>query len=235
MAKYLKVKKVILKKSTSSFLLIIFGLLSIIMLLLTLYGSSSGNFMITTDPDTFERGIILSTNKDFKDYSPRLFATSMSNVDNITYDSLSFQKVIEAEGDYIDPYNTYLAYTFYLKNNGKETVDIEHSLIIQEVFRRTEEAVRFILIEDGTIIRLFRKPDATPTEYEHKVNREPDEIIEFTGMDVFKYLIVDFKPEEVRQFSIILYLEGNDPDCTDELMGGSLKASMQFKIVEDQE
>lgn len=231
MAKFLPVKKVILKKNTSSFLIIIFGLLSVIMYLLTLYGSSSGNFMIATDPDAYQRGIILSETSDFQEPMSRLFATSISNVTDMTYDNLEFDKIMEAEGDYFDPFNTYLAYNFYLKNNGKETVTVEYSLTIQEMNRDVAEAIRFVFIEDG-YIRMYQKPDAAPKEYQFKVNRKPDEIIEFTDPDVFRLQSADFAPESVKQFTIIIYLEGSDDDCNDNILGGSLRASMQFSIVE---
>ncbi|HEY8395982.1 MAG TPA: hypothetical protein VIK96_04315 [Bacilli bacterium] len=231
MAKNLYVKSVILKKSTLSFLIIIFGLLSIIMFLLTLYGSSSGNFMIATDPDAYERGIVLSETAEFTEPSSRLFATTISNVEDMTYDNLALEAILNAEGDYFDPINTYLAYTFYLKNNGKETVTVEYSLTIQEMNRNVEEAIRFVFIDDG-YIQMFQKPDSVPKEYKFIVNRKPDEIINFTDSEVFRFQITDFKPEDVKHFSIIMYIEGNDDDCNDSILGGSLKASMQFSIVE---
>lgn len=190
--------------------------------------------MIAIDRDAYERGIILSPNRDFLEPSSRLFATSISNVDDITYDNLSLGQIVKAEGDYFDPINTYLAYNFYLKNNGEETVDVEYSLTINEAYRNIEEAIRFVFIEDGEdgYIRMFQKPDATPKEYKCYVNREPDEVIEFTDWEVFRYQITELKPNEVKQFSIIIYLEGNDDDCNDSILGGSLRASMQFSIVE---
>ncbi|MGI6769104.1 MAG: hypothetical protein ACOX43_08495 [Bacilli bacterium] len=187
--------------------------------------------MIAIDPDAYSKGIILSKQMDFQEPTSRLFATSISNVDDITYDNLSLNHIVEAEGDYFDPINTYLAYNFYLKNNGEETVDVEYTLTINEAYRNIEEAIRFVFIEDG-YIRMFQKPDAKPKEYKSYVNREPDEILEFTTWDVFRFQITEFEPDEVKQFSIIIYLEGSDDDCNDSILGGSLRASMQFSIVE---
>lgn len=191
--------------------------------------------MITTEAGAYEKGIILSSTADFEDPRPMLFATSIKNVEDITYDVLNLVGVNEAEGDYVDPHHTYLAYTFFLKNNGFETVDIEYSLLLQEVYRSTEEAIRFVFIEDGSLIRLFQKPDSVLTEYLYKNNREPDEVVEFTDTEIFRYVLYDFKPEDVKKFSIIIYVEGNDPDCTDTILGGSLKSTIVFTVVDSQE
>ena len=34
---------------------------------------------------------------------------------------------------------------------------------------------------------------------------------------------------------MVIWLEGDDPDCTDELIGGHLGLEMDFQLVEDQE
>ena len=147
----------------------------------------------------------------------------------MTYDNLEFDKIMEAEGDYFDPFNTYLAYTFYLKNNGKETVNVECSLTIQEMHRSVEEAVRFVFIEDG-YIRMFKKKDLVPKEYSFVVNKQPDEIIDFSDSVIFRIQIADFEPEEVKQFSIIIYLEGQDDDCNIIFWG---PGHHTFSIVEE--
>ena len=37
------------------------------------------------------------------------------------------------------------------------------------------------------------------------------------------------QPEEVHEFTVLIYLEGDDPECTDELIGGSLGVEMRFQ------
>lgn len=37
------------------------------------------------------------------------------------------------------------------------------------------------------------------------------------------------QPEEVHEFTVLIYLEGDDPECTDELIGGSLGLEMCFQ------
>ena len=35
-------------------------------------------------------------------------------------------------------------------------------------------------------------------------------------------LITQFKPFDVHKFTVVLWLEGDDPQCTDDLIGGHL-------------
>ena len=42
-------------------------------------------------------------------------------------------------------------------------------------------------------------------------------------------------PMEVHKYCVVIWLEGDDPDCTDELMGGHLGLDMQFRLLEEDE
>ena len=40
----------------------------------------------------------------------------------------------------------------------------------------------------------------------------------------------DVDPGEVHKYTVVLYLEGDDPDCTDDLIGGSMGVEMNFLL-----
>ena len=42
----------------------------------------------------------------------------------------------------------------------------------------------------------------------------------------------DFKPNDIAKFTIVMWIEGNDADCKDGMIGGQLKCEMQFNVVE---
>jgi hypothetical protein len=233
MPKYLNVKRVIIKKSTTSIIILIFGILSIVMVLLTYYGSYSGNFIVTMEGDAYKRGIILSSSREFTDPQPMLFADSVGGVDDtsILYIQSEIPFILSTDGNYKDPNKSFLAYTFYLKNNGQVAVDIDFTYVIKQVHRSTEEAIRFFLIEDDTIQRIYYKPDDYGEQYLHLYNEiEP---IPFSDSTIFNRTISAFAPQAVKKFTIILYLEGADPDCNDTVLGGSLRTEMVFKIVDE--
>lgn len=40
--------------------------------------------------------------------------------------------------------------------------------------------------------------------------------------------IKNFKPGDVHKYTIVLWLEGKDVDCTNEIIGGEFRAHMSF-------
>ena len=38
--------------------------------------------------------------------------------------------------------------------------------------------------------------------------------------------VSDFKPGDLDKFTIVVWIEGDDPDCTDALLGGEIKMHM---------
>lgn len=45
----------------------------------------------------------------------------------------------------------------------------------------------------------------------------------------------DVLPGEMHKYTVVLWLEGDDPDCTNELIGGHFGLEMNFRILEDEE
>lgn len=44
------------------------------------------------------------------------------------------------------------------------------------------------------------------------------------------YTLMNFRPGQVRKFSIFIWLEGWDEDCNEQVTGGKLKMNLQFSI-----
>ncbi len=187
--------------------------------------------MIDSSRDT--RSIILSETEDFRYANPRLFADSVRETPHMDFLQLNLIDAVATEGNYIDPDEQYFAYSFYLKNNGRNTIDVEARYVIEKVYRNVDEAVRVVLIINGDIdnLKYYRKLDTIP----HNYNPEFPEPIEFEDLIVFREVIENFEPDQVIKFTIVSYIEGDDPDCTDDLLGGQIKMSMRFKILEPEE
>ena len=43
----------------------------------------------------------------------------------------------------------------------------------------------------------------------------------------------DFDPGATNKYTVVIWLEGNDPDCVDDIIGGVIKMQMDFRIVEN--
>ncbi len=40
--------------------------------------------------------------------------------------------------------------------------------------------------------------------------------------------IENFKPGDIHKYTLVLWIEGSDPDCTDNILGGEFKVVMNF-------
>ena len=45
----------------------------------------------------------------------------------------------------------------------------------------------------------------------------------------------DVEPQEVHKYTVVIWIEGNDPDCTNELIGGHLGMEISFKLVTEKD
>ncbi len=227
LSKVLGVRRVKLRNRILSLGVIITGMLSIAFALITFYGQNAGNFVMTVDELAQDRRIVISEDRDFTYATSRLMTDPIDGAKDITYAWLKLDEIEESNGSYKDPFHDYVAYTFYLKNDGLETVDLSYYIIINDIYKDLDEAIRILIIDDG-VETMYMKPDTT------NVNTYPDYMpvgkhFE-TEKTVMTTLISNFRPGDVRKFSIVIWLEGNDPDTTDEILGGMIKMQMVFTI-----
>jgi hypothetical protein len=202
-------------------------MLSIAFALITFYGQNAGNFVMSVDTLARQRGIAISDDPEFTFSTSRLMSDPIDDARDVTYAWLKLDEIEETNGNYVDPDHDYVAYTFYIKNEGLETVDLSYYIRITEVYNDLDKAIRVLVIDDGEET-MFMKPDTT------NINTYPDYMpigqhFE-TQMTVMRKLIPNFRPGDIRKFTVVVWLEGNDPDTTDEILGGMIKMQMNFTI-----
>lgn len=47
-------------------------------------------------------------------------------------------------------------------------------------------------------------------------------------------VVKGLQPMEVRKYTVVIWLEGDDPDCTNELIGGHVGAEVQFELLKSE-
>ncbi|RJX27586.1 MAG: hypothetical protein C4537_00470 [Acholeplasma sp.] len=227
LSKVLGVRRVKLRNRIFTLGVIITGMLSIAFALITFYGQNAGNFVMSVDTLARQRGIAISDDPEFTFSTSRLMSDPIDDARDVTYAWLKLDEIEETNGNYVDPDHDYVAYTFYIKNEGLETVDLSYYIRITEVYNDLDKAIRVLVIDDGEET-MFMKPDTT------NINTYPDYMpigqhFE-TQMTVMRKLIPNFRPGDIRKFTVVVWLEGNDPDTTDEILGGMIKMQMNFTI-----
>lgn len=228
LSKVLGVRKFAVRTTVVTIGLVITAFLSLSIGVITFYGQHAGNFVMSIDPDSFTRGIILSDDKDFFSPSPRLLANPVVDVKDVTYTWLKLSDVKATDGDYIDSDYRYVAYTFYVKNIGSETVDVGYQLKITDSYLNVDQAVRILVIEDEVTETMYQKPDSVPYNYPSEM---PEATYFLSDTIICENRIVNLRPNMYKKFSVVMWLEGEDPDTVDSIMGGMIKLQMKFSIV----
>ena len=204
-------------KRVSLVLMIIFAFLYIILAIIY----NGGNFTITLDP-TFaaDTGIILYENHEKKEKKNRLYAKEIDSMDNISVkwipDNINDEKDGAHNGE------NYIAYTFYLENEGSEDVNYWVECTIDDVIRKIGEAVRIMVILNGEKV-IYAKENSVTKQTEEgteKFYKEKTPILRQRE---------NFKPGEIDKYTIVIWIEGDDPDCVDALIGGEIKMHLDIR------
>ena len=246
--------------------LLILLLLWIISWLLT----TIGDLVISVDSGAAKKGITISANEDGSDPQTKLYANMVKDVTNITYDWLPATLDMEGFGNHNG--RNYMAYTFQLTNNGKETIDYVSTLKAVRAAKSADEACRIMVYRNGEPAvyakenmglttddnspepyeKIFKK--VIPENYnapseeeiekaaEEPQNKEPvevtDEPLEITQWDdkttVFNNTREGIEPGETDKYTIVMWIEGEDPECIDDIRGGYVKLEWFFNIADEE-
>lgn len=180
-----------------------------------------GNFTVWV-PDGNENIISLSDTPDFANPTTLLEADIIPEMDNITKSWMP-DNLDEVDGCHNG--DNYIAYTFYLKNAGENEINYMSSIDIHAVTKESDNAVRVMVIKNGeeTVYAKAQKDSTEP---------EPDTVAFASNTKVLENITNDFEPGEVDKYTVVIWLEGNDPECVDNIRGGVVKMSMNFKVLD---
>ncbi len=203
-------------------------ILTLMAFMLGMYGatavvSDGGQYTVFVSDDAKStKGISLSETSDFANPSVRLECKGIEEMTNISERSIP-SGLHDLEGSNNGAH--YIAYTFFLKNIGETPINVEESMQVDSSIKGTDEAVRVRVYKNGeekTYAKLGA--DGMP-EYG---------TIPFGEEKVFKLVAQNVQAGEIIRYTIIIWLEGDDPQCLDNIRGGAVKLSMSFAIVEEQ-
>lgn len=190
--------------------------------LVSYFYDKMGSFTIKVNKyDMARQGITLSETPDIDNPKSRLNADIKVDMYNIS--GLDLPKDLN-EHDGSHNGDNYIAYTFYLANSGSDTVAVKYSLDMSNITKNVDSAIRVRIYEDGEA-----------TDYaKRKTNGEPEAgTTPFPGALVAaEGTIPAFSPGDKRKYTVVIWLEGNDPDCVNDIIGGSMKFEMNFNIYE---
>ncbi|MBE6149093.1 MAG: hypothetical protein E7170_00025 [Firmicutes bacterium] len=180
---------------------------------------NGGKFSINLDKDLAEKkGIVLYENSETKLTTRKLYAEDIEYMDNISINWIP--KNIHDEKDGAHNGKNYIAYTFYIENQGEEVVDYWYTIYIDDVIKNVDEATR-IMIYKNEEKEVYAKLNA---------DNEPEKDTKafFSNEIAVIEKREGLKPTEFDKFTIVIWLEGDDPDCVNKIIGGEIKLHMEI-------
>lgn len=214
---------------------------------------TAGSFTVNLTADMLDFGFVLTESIESEEYSSRLLTEEIEEVSNITLDDISSQ-VYKVDG--ANNGVNYMAYTFYIVNQGEEAAAYEYTLNIDSTTLGVEEAVWLMLFEDDKqVVYSKMSADGNPEElygfrtapfFDEAYDEEDQYYYEdgYYGLVTTPFLddemvmqgyIAKLEPGEFKKYTIVIWLEGNDPECTNDIFGGYAKFSLDFSSAEEED
>ena len=200
--------------------LLIMLLFMIILYFLLRVSYETGHFTISLDPEFAQKsGLVMYEKISEKEQKKILKAQKVEFMDNISVKWLPENLNEIGEGSHNG--DNYLAYSFYLENMGSDPINYWYEIKVDDVIKNVDKAIRIMIYrnEEKTIYAMPNERTGEAEEGSEKFNSSVEPVLKHRE---------NFIPGEIDKFTIVIYLEGDDPDCIDALIGGEMKMHMDI-------
>lgn len=198
--------------------LVVLALAFGVLFALSFMQENMGNFTINLNRlELFRRGVAIADNGDFNNATARLAADALDNGTNIATDDLP-DNLDDIDGSHNG--KNYVAYTFYIRNAGKTDLGYSAKLKVVSASKGVEKAAR---------VRVYRNGEpttyaATAAAGNPEPNTEP-----FASKDVVTTIShKSFRVGDVDKYTVVIWLDGDDPECVDKIIGGAVEFGFDF-------
>ncbi len=215
------------KKRKQAEKVVVIVLLALLLLLVVAYFIlnivyNEGSFTISMDKNTYlESNLVMY--ESLNDRSPvlKLSTSKIAFMDNISIKWLPENINNEAEGAHNG--ENYIAYTFYLENVGEEVINYWYSVQIDDIIKNVDDAVRIMIyINDDNVV--FAKSSAITGEAEPGTTPFRDD----EDNTIILQKRAGMIPEQRDKVTVVIWLEGDDPECVNAILGGEMKMHMDI-------
>lgn len=181
---------------------------------------NEGSFTISMDKNTYlESNLVMYESLNDRSSVLKLSTSKLAFMDNISINWLPENINKEAEGAHNG--ENYIAHSFYLENQGEETINYWYSIDIDDIIKNVDDAVRImIFVNDEKVVYAKKSSITGKAEPGTKEFRDDKTIIleERPGLN----------PNERDKVTIVVWLEGDDPECVNAILGGEMKMHMDI-------
>ena len=115
--------------------------------------------------------------------------------------------------------DNYIAYTFYVENEADETIHYWYKILIDDTVKNVDEAIRVAVYLNGEKTVYAKANRYTSQPERNTVAFKDSETVMLEQRR-------DFRSGDIDKFTVVMWVEGDDPDCIDDLIGGEMKMHM---------
>ena len=184
--------------------------------------------MLFKEEGTFTVGIVpkqnegdakisLSETIDFANPTVGLSADGVNEMTNISVNWLP-DGLDKSDGSHNGEH--YIAYTFYLKNTGDVKCNVDEKFVVESSVKGADDAIRVRLYKNGKVTD-YAKMGANGLPEEGTTPFETEKVVFTTKNEVLD-------AEDTIKYTLVIWLEGDDPECLDNIKGGNVRMSMTF-------
>ena len=201
--------------------------------------------------------ISISKTADFSSPTTMLKMDGPEEMSNITYDWILKDEVLGKEGDHHG--DNYIAYSFFLKNVSDSDILFKSSIVLNYVSKDIERTVRIVVVEDEekatcyAVTRSDGSPEYIAYDTDEKATQKPlplgnsrldellgtnvttpfvtDEPVD-SNVKVFESADVFLAVDEVKKYTVLIWIEGSDSDCMDDVIGAKVNFEYSFRVTQ---
>ncbi|MBE6107074.1 MAG: hypothetical protein E7192_00350 [Erysipelotrichaceae bacterium] len=232
-----------------------------LLFLASLVTQMRGHFTINLSDDLMKAGFTLSETQDFAKPNVQLFSDPVEDVPCISLASIP-EDVDQHEGNHSDTYFAYTffmrnesdfavdyVYDLSINNESKNLSSASWIMLFQNgIMRFFAEAKEDGSIEMIPASNVNDRGYPNPWMKEVVQDQNQFELVGSRGStDYYRVHPIPFESEdiivtgdrqnidsyEIDKYTIVIWLEGDDPDCTDDLIEGHLGLEMNFQLIDE--
>lgn len=209
------------EKIVAIVLLLLLLLLTIVYFILNVV-YNEGSFTISMDKNTYlKSNLVMYESMNDRSSVRKLSAKKIAFMDNISIKWLPENINKDFEGSHNG--ENHIAYSFYLENQGEENINYWYSIVVDDVIKNVDDAVR-IMIYVNDEQKIYAKRNSTTLEAEKDTTMFRDDE---DGTIVLEQRMA-MEPDTVDKITIVIWLEGDDPECVNAILGGEMKMHMDI-------
>lgn len=206
--------------------IVILFLINLYIILQLIYRSE--NFTVTLDSEYGrESGLVLY--EKLSEKYERTFLRS-KDIDFFTDMCINWLPAkIDEEGEGSHNGEHYIAYTFYAENMGQDPINYWARIDIEDVIKDVDDAIRVMVIRNGeaTVYAKLNEETGQPEREPYDIAYYPRDTVPFQADTiVMQDHITDFRVGDIDKYTVVIWVEGDDPECLNNLIGGEIKMYM---------